>query len=129
MSFEGDTGPYLMYSFARTNSILRKAKEQGHELSVENLELLTHETETDLMREIYEFNNVFFQSSENFRPSVLTHYLFSFCKIFNRFYTEVPVLKAESKEVISARLALVKAFAMTVQQGLHLLGITPPERM
>lgn len=129
MSFEGDTGPYLMYSYARTQSIIRKGEEKGYQMSQDHLASLTHEAEAELIREIYEFNSTVYQACENYRPSIISHYLFSLCKSFNRFYAEVSVLNAESKEDVSSRLALVQSFANTLKTGLYLLGITPPDKM
>lgn len=129
VSFEGNSGPYLMYSYARTHSILTKAKEQGLEGSLEHLDLLTHETERDLMRHLYDFNKVVMGACENYRPSSIANHLFFTCKAYNRFYTEVSVMKAETDELRLARLSLLQAFAETLKTGLYLLGITPPEKM
>lgn len=129
VSFEGNSGPYLMYSYARTKSILRKAEEQGLKGSLANLDLLTHETERDLMRHLYDFNQVTINACDNYRPSTIANHLFFTCKAYNRFYTEVSVMKAETEELRAARLSLLEAFSDTLKTGLHLLGITPPEKM
>ena len=129
VSFEGNSGPYLMYSYARTQSILTKAAEQGIKATFDHLDLLTHETERDLMRHLYDFNQVTIGACENYRPSTLANHLFFTCKAYNRFYTELSVLKAETEELKSARLSLLKAFADTLKTGLYLLGMTPPEKM
>lgn len=129
VSFEGNSGPYLMYSYARTQSILRKADELGLKASLDHLDLLAHESERDLMRHLYDFNQVTIQACENYRPSTIANHLFFTCKAYNRFYTEVSVMKAETEELKLARLSLLKAFADTLKTGLYLLGITPPEKM
>jgi arginyl-tRNA synthetase len=129
VSFEGNSGPYLMYSYARTQSILRKADEQGIKGSLSHLDLLTHESERDLMRHLYDFNQVTIAACENYRPSTIANHLFFTCKAYNRFYTEVSVMKAETEDLRAARLSLLKAFADTLKTGLYLLGITPPEKM
>lgn len=129
VSFEGNSGPYLMYSYARTQSILRKATEQGLKGSLDHLDLLTHESERDLMRHLYDFNKVTISACENYRPSTIANHLFFTCKAYNRFYTEVSVMKAETEELRAARLSLLTAFADTLKKGLYLLGITPPEKM
>lgn len=129
VSFEGNSGPYLMYSYARTQSILRKAQELGLKSSTTHLELLVHDTERDLMRHLYDFNQVTIQACENYRPSTIANHLFFTCKAYNRFYTEVSVMKAETNELRDARLSLLEGFAATLKNGLYLLGITPPERM
>lgn len=129
LSFEGDTGPYLMYSYARTQSIMRKAAEMGQKPSLDNLELLTNDSEHELLRYMYDFNSNVTTAGEHYRPSTLAHHLFQMCKAFNRFYTDVSVLKAESSTLMGGRLALLEGFAKTLKQGLNLLGITPPEKM
>ncbi len=129
VSFEGNSGPYLMYSYARTQSILRKATEQGLKGSLTHLDLLTHESERDLMRHLYDFNKITINACDNYRPSTIANHLFFTCKAYNRFYTEVSVMKAETEELRSARLSLLQAFGDTLKTGLYLLGITPPEKM
>jgi arginyl-tRNA synthetase len=66
---------------------------------------------------------------ENYKPSTVANHLFFMCKAYNRFYVEMSVMKAETSELRGARLALLEAFSKTLKQGLHLLGITPPDKM
>ncbi len=130
VSFEGDSGPYLMYSYARTRSILNKAASAQHRsATAADLLLLAAPEEAELVRLLYDFNHVVAQAAEQYKPSLLAHHLFGMCKSFNRFYANVSVLKAESPALVAARLALVEAFAETLKTGLDLLGIVPPERM
>jgi arginyl-tRNA synthetase len=129
VSFEGNSGPYLMYSYARTQSIISRAKEQNIKSSTEKIDLLTHETEKELLRSLYDFNRTVIYATENYRPSSLATHLYFMCKSYNRFYAEVSVLKAETPDLVAARLALLEAFSKTLKQGLYLLGITPPEKM
>jgi arginyl-tRNA synthetase len=129
VSFEGNSGPYLMYSFARTQSIINKAHSENILASTEHLNLLTHESERDLMRYLYDFNSTMIYACENYKPSTVANHLFFMCKAYNRFYVEVSVMKAETSELRGARLALLEAFSKTLKQGLHLLGITPPDKM
>ncbi len=129
LSFEGNTGPYLMYSSTRTQSILRKAEEQGSHESFTHLDLLAEESEHELLRYLFDFNEIALQAAELYKPSLLTNHLFYMCKSFNRFYTDVPVLKASSEELLGARLALISAFSSVLKTGLSLLGIIPPDKM
>ena len=134
LSFEGNTGPYLMYSYARTMSIIRKAAESGHkpwtaDEAAKSSFNLTAPSEHELLRAIYDFNTVAQDATEQCRPSHLTTHLYQMCKSFNRFYSDVPILKADNEETIRMRLSLILAFALTLKQGLALVGITPPERM
>jgi arginyl-tRNA synthetase len=129
LSFEGNTGPYLMYSYARTQSILRKAQEQGYSPSHEHLSLLQSPEERELLRYLNDMNHVILASCEQNRPSTLCHHLFDTCKVYNRLLAQVSILKAETDALRSARLALLDAFSRGLRQGLLLLGMEPPERM
>jgi len=129
LSFEGQSGPYLMYSYARTRSILRKAADQGYLPGPTSAAALTEGSEHELLRSLFDFNRVVAVACESCKPSVLAAHLYDMCKSFNRFYVDVPVLKAEHATQRSARLALTAAFSLTLKQGLALLGMQPPERM
>ncbi|MFW7379426.1 MAG: arginine--tRNA ligase [Oligoflexus sp.] len=129
LSFEGNTGPYLMYSYARTSSILRKAEERGFAADFSKLSALQTMEERELLRYMSDFNNLALQSCEMKKPSILAHHLFDMCKVYNRFFAQVPVLKAEQDDQRAARLALLQAFTKVLKRGLNLLGMTPPERM
>ena len=69
------------------------------------------------------------QACQQYKPSILAHYLFDMCKCFNRFYAKQSVLSANTKSLKQARLILLSSFALILKQGLYLLGITPPEKM
>jgi len=134
ISFEGNSGPYLMYSHARTRSILRKAAAEGlltpinAGTSSSVFQSLTEASEHAVLRAIYDFNDVVEAACENYKPSLLSTHLFYMCKAFNRFYADQPVMKAEG-DVRQARLVLTQAFAETLRRGLALLGIAAPEKM
>jgi arginyl-tRNA synthetase len=129
VSFEGDSGPYLMYAYARTRSILAKADAEGYKPATLGIESLTSDSERALIRSIYDFNEVVVSSARNCRPSTLANHLFEMCKNFNRFYADTPILKAGDKSTIEVRLAVVAVFGLTLKEGLNLLGITPVEKM
>ncbi len=129
LSFEGNSGPYLMYGYTRTQSILRKATEQGVKADPSKASLLTAPSEHELLRFLYDYGDTVVAAAENYKPSLLASHLFHMCKSFNRFYVDVPVLKADSPELRGARLALIDSFARVLGDGLSLLGISPPIRM
>ena len=124
VSFEGDTGPYIMYTYARAKSILRKQKEPKKF----DPALLTHEHEKDILTLINKFQSVLEQSSSNFSPHKLCTYLLELSSAFNSFYHKLPVLK-EEKKIKEARLALVKATSIVLSIGLKQLNIEPLEQM
>ncbi len=126
-SFEGNTGPYLMYSYARTRSILQKAPKS--ELAVEKFaDRLRHPCEKNLTRFILDLDQAIEVSCEKLKPSTLCHHLYGMAKAFNRFYAECPVL-SEDVELTCARARLVALFSERLKLGLSLLGISTPEKM
>lgn len=128
-SFEGNSGPYLMYVYSRTQSILKKCHDEGHQLNIVHLNLLTDATEHELLGYIYDFNQAVQNACEQYKPSILCNHLYNMCKAFNRFYAHASVLNAPSNELRSARMALVASLAQTLRQGLYLIGITPTDQM
>jgi arginyl-tRNA synthetase len=134
LSFEGNTGPYLMYGYSRANSVLKKALELGLKpLSdsdfTHNGWTLSEPSESELLRAVYDFNGVVEESCQLNKPSHLTTHLYYMCKTFSRFYAEVPVLKSTDQAMLRQRLTLIDCYRKTLKQGLALLGIVPPERM
>ncbi len=123
LSFEGNSGPYLQYSYVRLESILRKAK-----LSKFKPELLNKNTELEILEELVRFPEIVEETAESFQINNLTNYLFKLANLINGFYESLPVLKAEER-LRSARLALIKAATVVLRNGLNLLGIETVERM
>ncbi|MCS7134664.1 MAG: arginine--tRNA ligase [Candidatus Pacearchaeota archaeon] len=122
LDFEGFSGPYLQYSYARACSILRKARKKGR-LSFENI----HETEIFLAKKIYEFNEIVKKAALQLKPDIIAIYCYELAQVFNNFYHSCPVLRAEKEK--NRRIALVEAFKKTMKDCLHLLGIAALERM
>lgn len=123
LNFEGNSGPYLQYTYARLKSILRKSGFKKF-----NSKYLNEKTEMDLILKLEEFPLVIERITINYFPHYLADYLFELAKLTNSFYQSLPVLKAE-KEIKKARLALIKAVANVLKTGLNLLGIEAPEKM
>jgi len=124
ISFEGNTGPYLLYSFARANSIIKKAKTK----KIPPLEIpkTFDKKETELILKINEFYNSCYESYKQLNPSVIANYSYELAKIFNEFYHTCPVLEGKNKEF---RINLVYAFKETLKNALNLLGIETLEKM
>jgi arginyl-tRNA synthetase len=127
ISFDGDTGPYVQYSYARIKSILRKNKESKKSEKV-NYELLKKEEEIELIKKISSFKEVVLKAGEEYKPNLLCDYLLDLCHKFNRFYDRCPILKSEDN-VMKARMELIKAIAQILKDGLKLLGIKVLEKM
>jgi arginyl-tRNA synthetase len=127
--FDGNSGPYLMYSYSRCQSILMKGKELGHSPSLENLHHLNSDVEGQLIFLLFKFNGMAEAALAQFKPSFLCTYLYDLAKTFSQFYVQVPVLKDATKQEIEARLALIDSYSKVLKTGLNLIGITPPNKM
>jgi arginyl-tRNA synthetase len=126
MSLEGDTGPYLQYAYARSQRILEKA---GVDVKEAKFELLKEEPEIALIKEISKMDLVVEDAAKSLSPKALARYAYTLATTFNVFYERVPVLKAEGKELLAARLALVKAYGIALGNALSILGISALDRM
>lgn len=124
LSFEGNSGPYLQYSYVRLRSILRKAGA----LKKFNPEFLKEKEELEIIKELVKFPEIIKESAEKFQINLLANYLYNLAGLINAFYEKLPVLKAE-KEIKQARLALIKSATIVLRNGLNLLGIETLERM
>lgn len=133
IQFQGDTGPYIQYTHARIKSIVRKAAEQQlsptQALGPNGTDGLGNLEERALVRVMLDFPRVVAESAERYMPSTLCTYLLDLAGAFNKFYHEHSVLKAESQQLIVARLGLAAATAQVLATGLELLGIPAPEEM
>jgi arginyl-tRNA synthetase len=125
----GNTGPYMMYAYARTRSILRELGIDSRELGNAQWELLTDEAEVDVLRLINEYHTVLESACERYSPHMLCSYVYDLAKRFSRMYQNCSVLHAETPELKHARAALVCASGLVIQHGLSLLGIETVERM
>ena len=130
LNFEGNTGPYLQYTYVRIMSIFRKLEEEN--INVENTDIVLDEMagiERELASELLKFPQAVIKSYENFRPNIIADYLFDTAKLFNSFYNSSSILKEEDKQVMDARILLAKKTAFVLKEGLELLGIKTVNRM
>jgi arginyl-tRNA synthetase len=123
LRFEGDTGPYLQYTYARANSILSKAKSKSFD--TKNLK---DEKELKLIKFISKYPSILEKSANELKPHILANFLYDMADAFNEFYQFLPVLKAEEK-IKNARLKLVESVRTVFRSGLYLLGIPILEKM
>ncbi len=127
LKLEGDTGPYLQYVHARIHSLCEKLGYDGSHKA--NWALLKTPQEEALLIKLSHFNNIVKANMDQMRVSGLCAYLFDLGKLFNNFYVECPIGKAENEELKKSRLLLAKAVGLTMEQGLAILGIPAPKRM
>ena len=127
LDFEGESGPYVQYSYARGKSILRRAET---DYSDADYSLLTSDEEYELIKHLDQFNNAVVSASEKNEPFFVNRYVTTLAKLFNKFYNVSPILKDDVPEnVKKARLALVCATSTVIKSALGLLGIETVEKM
>lgn len=123
LSFEGATGPYAQYTYARTCSILEKADFFG------DLVKLTAPEESSLLLAISKFPEKVLQAMNNYEPSVITRYIIELCTAFNRFYQACPIITAADEDVRATRLNITRAVNITLANALHLICLKTPKKI
>ncbi|MBI4123045.1 MAG: arginine--tRNA ligase [Parcubacteria group bacterium] len=127
LSLDGDSGPYLQYTYARCKSILRKSKIQSPKSKTTYTNF--SKEEMDILRHIQKFPEIVQEAVEKLAPNAVVNSALNLAQKYNFFYNTHPVLKAETEEQKNLRLLLTAATAQSIQNSLHLLGIKTPERM
>ena len=130
IDFNGNTGPFIQYTYARIRSILRKAKEQGVDIPEtlpEGAEL--SKREISLVQHLQGFQAAVRQAGQDYNPSCIANYCYELVKEYNQFYHDFSVLREENVDNKVFRLALSAAVSQVVRNGMGLLGIEVPERM
>lgn len=127
LALEGNSAPYMQYTYARAANILRKAGTKRETLTKKSG--FQEPEESGLAALLLKFPEILQDVAEEYKPNILTNYLFTLAQQFNTFYHKLPVLQAEDAIVRSLRLKLVKSTAITIRAGLELCGITVVERM
>ena len=127
IDFQGHTGPFIQYTHARIRSVMAKAEYQN-KISVNYSTILTA-LEKDLIVNLAKYPDVIAASAKEYSPAHIANYVFELAKLFNKFYHEESILKAEDLDVRNFRLDLSAATASTINKGMKLLGIRVPDRM
>ncbi|MDP2934330.1 MAG: arginine--tRNA ligase [bacterium] len=123
LSFDGNSAPYLLYTYVRLKSIMKKSKAGNFEPS-----FLKEEIELEIIKQLSIFPKIIERALEDYQLNILANYLFKLAGTVNNFYEKHPVLKAE-KDIKFARLALIKSASIVLRNGLNLLGIETLEKM
>ncbi|WP_442266098.1 arginine--tRNA ligase [Tenacibaculum sp. ZS6-P6] len=126
VDFQGNTGPFVQYTFARIQSILRKA-DFDYSKTITGIEL--HEKEKELIKQLELYPEVIQQAAKNYSPAVIANYTYDLVKEFNSFYQNVSILGEENEDKKIFRVQLAKKVADTIASAFRLLGIDVPERM
>ena len=130
IDFNGNTGPFIQYTYARIQSVLRKAKEAGIEIPAQlpaGIEL--SEKEEGLIQMVADFAAIVKQAGEDYSPSIIANYTYDLVKEYNQFYHDFSILREENEAVKVFRLTLSENVAKVVRLGMGLLGIEVPDRM
>ncbi|MBR4546712.1 MAG: arginine--tRNA ligase [Paludibacteraceae bacterium] len=126
IDFNGNTGPFIQYTYARIRSVLRKAAEQEQ---AKTGKISLEEKEIELIQRITEFPNVIKQAGEEFSPAVICNYAYALAQAFNSFYHDYSILNEPDEAKRAFRVHLSAVIARTIRQAMMLLGIEVPERM
>lgn len=130
IDFNGNTGPFIQYTHARIQSMLRKSVESNIEINtLTNASDLLNNNEIEIIKIIKEYPNILENAATNHSPALVANYIFELAKEFNRFYQENPIFKEENESLRIIRLQLSKVCAEIISKGMKLLGIEVPERM
>ena len=130
IDFNGNTGPFIQYTYARIRSILRKAQAEGISVPAqlgENMPL--NEKEIELIQKLNEFGAAVEQTGKDYSPSGIANYCYELTKAFNQFYHDYSILGADTEDEKIVRLVLAQNVGKTLKNGMALLGIEVPERM
>jgi arginyl-tRNA synthetase len=125
IDMQGNTGPFIQYTHARIQSVLRKAGETFSVLDVETV----NENERTLIRLITQYPEVIQQAGDEYSPALIGNYVYELAKAFSTFYHECPILIEEDENVRNLRLAISRMTAKIIASGMKLLGIQVPDRM
>ena len=127
LNFQGETGPYIQYTYVRTKSVLEKA---GYLPKIENVKIdnLSDEYSMAILKLIYNFEDILIQVTDKNEPSMLARYLIELAKAYSSFYNENKII-VDDKDVQDARVYLTYAVSQALKQGANLLGIEMPEKM
>ena len=125
IDFNGNTGPFIQYTYARINSILNK---NNLELNMSS-DIIINKKEKDLIKNILEFPKVIQEAAKSFNPSLIANYIFELVKEYNSYYQSTSILKAEADSLVIFRVLLSKRISTNIKSGMSLLGIDVPERM
>lgn len=130
LRFDGETGPYVQYTYVRTKSILEKVGFNIEEID-NNVDytLLKEKQEIDLIKELEKFEAIIRKAANEYEPSVLARYLIDVSVAFSRFYNECSVANISDENLKQARCVLVYATSLVIKKGLSILGIECPEKM
>ena len=130
VDFNGNTGPFIQYSYARINSLLSKAGERSISIPREiHVHTALNDKEIQLIKLIHQFPSIITEAANEMNPSVVANFLYELAREFNQFYHDHSVLNADSKKIVQLRIMLSVQVSRVIREAMWLLGIDLPERM
>jgi arginyl-tRNA synthetase len=128
IDFNGNTGPFIQYTYARIRSVLRRSQEAGFE-RVDYSKVEPNEKEISLIQRLSDYPSTVAEAGRSYSPALIANYAYELVKEYNQFYHDYSILREEDAAVRSLRLALSEATSRVVRSAMSLLGIRVPERM
>lgn len=129
IDFNGNTGPFIQYTYTRIKSVLRKAEEAGVKIVPGDIHTALTEKEQNLVKLIAKLPAVVKEAGDNYSPALIGNYAYELAKEFNQFYHDYSILKEENEKVRNLRLLLARQCSVAIQNAMGMLGIEMPERM
>lgn len=129
VDFQGNTGPFVQYTYARIQSILRKAAEMEVSLELSSEHSALHPKEKELLKQLTLYPEVIQQAGANYSPALIANYVYDLVKEFNSFYQQVSILGEADGQQKALRVALSQQVGLVIRSGFALLGISVPDRM
>ena len=129
IDFNGNTGPFIQYTYTRIRSVLRKAEEAGIQIVLGDIHTGLTEKEQNLIRFIAKLPAVVKEAGDNYSPALLGNYAYDLAKEFNQFYHDYSILKEENEQVRNLRLLLAQQCSVAIRSAMGMLGVEMPERM
>ncbi|GIV27110.1 MAG: hypothetical protein KatS3mg027_0924 [Bacteroidia bacterium] len=126
IDFEGHTGPFIQYVYARIQSLLRKAERENYTF---NMDFSLNADERELIKYLLHIPDVYKEAAEQYNPAIIANNVYELAKKYNRFYQECPILKENNTNLRNFRLHLSYTTALQIKQMMQVLGIAVPQRM
>ncbi len=129
VDLQGQTGPYIQYSFVRINGLMQRVEKEQVDLSIADNYREIQPQEKDLLVALHDFPNIVLSAAKEYDPSLIANYCYALAKSYHRFWHDLSIFSAGSPEAKAFRLSLSKAVGQVLEQGMGLLGIEMPGRM
>lgn len=129
IDFNGNTGPFIQYTYARIQSVLRKASENGIGISLDIDKYQPNEKEISLIQHLADFPNIVSEAGKNYSPAFIANYIYDLVKEYNQFYHDYSILRETDKTAREFRILLSQNTGEVIRKGMRLLGIEVPSRM